>query len=118
MMKEFGSPRAMETLSEALRRLERRGFRSAFRATPEGSLELEGRTPIAPETLVVEETVRFEGASDPGDEAVVFALRSQDGGIRGTFVAAYGPQMDPACAAVLHRLPPDPRRGHDTQERP
>ena len=117
-MKELGSPRAMETLSEAIRRLERRGFRSAFRATPDGSLELEGGTPIAPETLVVDETVRFEGQSDPEDEAVVFALRSQDGRIRGTFVAAYGPQMDPACAAVLHRLPPDPRSGHDTQERP
>lgn len=117
-MKELGSPRAMETLSEAIRRLERRGFRGAFRATPAGSLELEGGTPIAPETLVVDETVRFEGQSDPEDEAVVFALRSQDGRIRGTFVAAYGPQMDPACAAVLHRLPPDPLRGKDTEERP
>ena len=115
-MQESGPHRAMETLSEALRRLERRGFRSAFRATPEGSLALEGGKPIAPETLVIDETVRFEGESDPEDEAVVFALRSQDGRLRGTFVAAFGPQMEPACAAVLHRLPPDPRPGRDTQE--
>lgn len=109
---------AMETLREALARLERRGFRSAFRAMSDGTLELDGETAIAPEALVVEETVRFEGESDPEDQAVLFALRSRDGRIRGTFIAAYGPQIEPACAAVVHRLPPEPGREQVTQARP
>ena len=102
----------METLAEALARLEKRGFRSAFQATPDGSLVIDSGPPVAPEGLIVEETVRFEGASNPGDEAVLFALRSRDGKTRGTFVTAYGPQTDPGSAEALHRLPREPRPGH------
>jgi len=108
----------METLREALSRLEKRGFCHAFRATSKGELEVRGEPAFAPETLVVEETVRFEGESDPEDQAVLLALRSRDGRIRGTFVASYGPQMEPACAAVMHRLAPDPERERAPQERP
>jgi len=108
----------METLREALARLEARGFQQAFRATPEGELEAAGEPPILPETLVIEETVRFEGDSDPEDQAVLFALRSRDGRVRGTFVAGYGPQVEPACAAVMHRLAPDPNRERPSGVRP
>lgn len=44
---------------------------------------------------VREALARFEGESDPDDEAALFALRS-------------GPRMEPAHAAVIHRLPPEP----------
>lgn len=106
----------METLREALARLEERGFDRAFRATSGGALRVEGAPPIAPESLLVEETVRFEGESDPGDEAVLFALRTPDDRIRGTFVASYGTQLDPSCAAAIERLTPAPttrRRAQD-----
>ena len=47
---------------------------------------------------IVDEIVRFEGESDPDDEAVLFALRSRDDKARGTFVAAdegtYAAQVD------------------------
>ncbi len=101
----------METLREALERLEGLGFRETFRAAPNGELEVRGQPPFAPETLVVEETVRFEGETDPQDEAVLLALRSRDGRVRGTFLAMYGPQTEPACAAAMQRLAPDPPRG-------
>jgi hypothetical protein len=94
----------METLREALERLGQRGFASSFRARPGGLLELPGESPVAPETLVVEEVVRFEGASDPADEAVLFALRSPDGRMRGTFVTSYGARTEPASAEAVHRL--------------
>lgn len=106
----------METLSEALARLEKRGFRQSLRATPAGELEVAGEPPILPETLVIEETVRFEGCSDPEDEAVLFALRSGDGGVRGTFVAMFGPGMEPASAKVMHRLAPSPSREQANRE--
>lgn len=97
-------PGTMETLREAIARLERRGFDRAFQATADGQLRAEGEPPRPPEKLIVEETVRFEGESNPGDEAVLFALRSPDDRVRGTFVASYGTQMDPDCAAAIQRL--------------
>ena len=94
----------MEPLRCAIARLERAGFRDAFRARREGFLELQSGRIHAPEDLIVDEVVRFEGESDPGDEAVLFALRSRDDQVRGTFVAAYGPGADPVSAELIRRL--------------
>ena len=96
--------KGMETLREAIRRLETRGFRDALRARPDGLLYRGRDELVAPEELIVEETVRFEGESDPADESILFALRSRDGRVRGTFLATYGTRIDPGSAAVLERL--------------
>lgn len=98
----------METLREALERFEEKGFRRAFRARPDGSLSVqdeEGEQAFAPEELVVEDVARFEGVSDPGDEAVLFALRTPDSRIRGTFSTSYGPHAEPGDAEAVRRLP-------------
>lgn len=94
----------MEPLRCAIARLERAGFREGFRARREGFLELGSGRVHAPESLVVAEIVRFEGESDPDDEAVLLALRSRDDAVRGTFVASYGPGSDPISAALIQRL--------------
>jgi nucleotide-binding universal stress UspA family protein len=106
----------METLREALARLEGRGFVQAFQAREDGRLTLPDQASVAPEELVVEETVRFEGQSDPADQAVLFALRSRDGRVRGTFVMRFGPEADPEDAAAIHRLAPDPNRRPTTEK--
>jgi nucleotide-binding universal stress UspA family protein len=94
----------LETLSDALARLERAGFRDSFHAH-DGRLrrEADART-YEPEELVVEEIVRFEGESDPADSALLFALSSHDGRARGTFVAGYGTTADEDSARVVRRL--------------
>jgi hypothetical protein len=105
----------METLHEALERLDRFGYTGAFRALPEARLglradEAHGRrsdTSYPSDAFVVEEVVRFEGQSDPGDSAVLFALRAPDGA-RGTFVASYGPQLDAESVAALEGLDANP----------
>jgi hypothetical protein len=100
-----GKRGVMETLSQAVDRLERRGYRKAFRAIAHGMLELPNGPRFEPESLVVDEVVRFEGVSDPEDEAVLFALRAPDADdVRGTFVASYGVQGDPLCALAVQRL--------------
>ncbi len=108
----------METMSQALERFEREGYRSGFRARPHGDLTIDGHELFAPEDLVVDEIVRFEGTSDPGDEAVLFALRSRDGRVRGTFATTYGMQCDPRDVEVLRRLEVRPARiqGSDVED--
>jgi len=98
------TPDPMETMSEAVARLEAAGFTESFRAGPKGVLQVRDEEPLEPESMIVEETVRFEGASDPDDSAVLFALRTHDGRHRGTFVANFGPETEPRTAAALHRL--------------
>jgi len=108
--------RTMETMGEAISRLERRGFLQAFRATQGGDLQVDNNRPLAPESLVVEEMVRFEGESDPSDEAVLFALSSADGRVQGTFAASFGTPIDAASAEAIQRLARHRRRAMQIDE--
>jgi hypothetical protein len=94
----------METLSQAVDRLSAAGYREAFRAEAGGLRAVGAGCIHEPEALVIEEALRFEGASDPEDEAAVFALRCAEHGARGTYVVAFGPGMDPLDGEMVRRL--------------
>jgi len=95
---------AMETMDAAVARLERAGYADALRARADGFLEPRTGRVHPPETLIIDEIVRFEGESDPADEAVLFAIRSRDQSVRATFVATYGPSADPVSGSLIKRL--------------
>ena len=57
-----------------------------------------------PESLVVEEVARFEGISDPADEAIVLALHCREDGIKGTYTVPFGPGMGALDAEMMHHL--------------
>ena len=59
---------------------------------------------VAPTDVQIDQVVRFEGASDPDDEAAVFALTCGDCGVKGLYVVAYGPSMSGADADVVSHL--------------
>jgi hypothetical protein len=95
----------METLIAALARLAAAGFRDSFRAQGDALYAIDAGRGFPPELLAVAELVRFEGDSDPQDELVLFALRSEDGGVRGTWLVSYGSGADAESVALLRRLP-------------
>jgi hypothetical protein len=96
----------VETLSEAIARLRARGFIRDFTAVPGGRLRCEecGQE-FDPSKVHIDEIVRFEGESDPGDESILYALSGPCGHL-GLYSAAYGPDSTPednAVAPLLHR---------------
>jgi hypothetical protein len=95
---------AMETLSEALRRLTAAGYTDDYRAEAQGLRSHASGVVHPPDSFLVDEVVRFEGDSDPSDESAVFALTSEADGTRGTYTVAYGPMMDALDADVVGRL--------------
>ena len=97
----MGDPTVVEEI-EALRR---HGFTADFSATPDGQLRCVacGHT-HSPSDAVIESTARFEGASNPDDQAVVYGLRCDRCGVRGVLVAAYGPTASAEEAAVITAL--------------
>ena len=94
----------METMVAALQRFGKRGYTDEFQARPEGLRSLATGEVFPPEELVVEDIARFEGASDPDDEATIFALRSEVGATRGTYTVTFGTQMDVLDAVMVPRL--------------
>ena len=93
------------TVVEEIAALRARGYTADFGVTPDGELRCHpcGHT-FAPSDAVIESTARFEGASDPDDQAVVFGLRCSGCGARGVLVAAYGPTATAEEAAVVTAL--------------
>ena len=95
----------METLVHALTRLRTAGYTEDFTAIAGGDLRCGGcGTEHQPESMVIEEIVRFEGDSNPDDQAILVAMKCACG-VRGLYTAAYGPDVSSDDAAALTRLP-------------
>jgi hypothetical protein len=94
----------MEELADALRRLTLAGYVDEYRAEAEGLKSSASGTCRPPEDFRVDETVRFEGESDPSEESAVFALTSRIDETRGTYTVAYGALMDGLDAEMVRRL--------------
>ena len=56
------------------------------------------------EQAQVERVYRFEGPSDPADEAIVLGVRCGACGARGIIVSAFGPDADPDVLGAVAML--------------
>ena len=89
-----------ETVSDAVRLLQSRGFDDGFTIEAKGvRCPTCGRVHPAA-SLDVTDVFRFEGPSDPGDEAIVLGVRCSSCGSRGIVVSAYGPDADDRLRAL------------------
>jgi len=93
-----------ESFSGAIQRLHQRGFTHGLTAEGGRLHDLVTGEFFDPEILTIDEVVRFEGESDPDEQAVLFALRSPQGSALGTYSAVFGPSMPPDDGDVVRRL--------------
>lgn len=93
----------MQSVSEVVDRLTRSGWSDQFRVDRGALHAVNAGCTQVPEDLHVDEIQRFEGTTDPGEEAIVLALTCGHG-VRGTWAIVYGPQMDPVEADLVGRL--------------
>jgi hypothetical protein len=99
------------TVAEEIDALRARGFSADFSVTRDGHLRCNTCGHIhRPTDITVESTARFEGASNPDDQAIVFGLRCNECDVRGVLVTAYGPTATAEEAAVMTALGRQPPR--------
>lgn len=91
------------SLLDALNDLKRRGYTLDFNLKPSAvhcaALSLE----LHPEAFTIDECYRFEGASDPDENSIIYALSSLDG-LKGTLTDAYGAYADSMSTAMIEKL--------------
>ena len=85
---------APDTVVDALHLLRGEGYTTEFQLA-DGHLRCDDGPSCQVTDAVVEKLYRFEGASDPGDEMVVFGLRDPITGRRGVLASGFGPAADP-----------------------
>lgn len=94
----------MRTLSDAIERMAGQGFTEHFQVAGNRLRALEGGKVFAANEVVIRGYDRFEGVSDPGDMAIIYAIESMTG-TRGTLVDAFGVYSDPLVSAFLDKVP-------------
>ena len=93
-----------DTLSAAVNSLNERGFTKDFNIAFDKLICHETNECLNPHEFEIMEVYRFEGETNPSDEAVVYAVESKDGTMKGTIVNAYGIYADPKSDEMIKKL--------------
>ena len=90
-----------DTVSRAIEDLRRQGFTADFNVEGDHIVCSEGK--FDADNFDVVDVYRYEGNTDPADEAAVYAIQSS-GGIKGILVTGYGASADAVSTEILEKL--------------
>ncbi len=94
----------MTTLSEVLDNLKKEGYTIDFNLADSCLICHQNSLQIHPEDFIVDRHYRFEGDTDPGDEAIVYAISSNKHNVKGTLVNGYGLYSDEMTSEMVKAL--------------
>lgn len=94
---------SMKTLSSTTRKLSQNGYATQFKALKNGLESLETHDVFAPEEVKIVNFYRFEGESDPSDNAILYVVETNSGE-KGTLTDAYGVYTDPKVSEFVKQV--------------
>jgi hypothetical protein len=92
-MQQQSNTEQMNTLSASVNKLVSEGYTENFKVDEKGLATTEDGKHYKPEQVHIKNFFRFEGASDPGDSSILYAIELDDG-TKGTLTDAYGSYDD------------------------
>ncbi|GAB2485240.1 phosphoribosylpyrophosphate synthetase [Algoriphagus taiwanensis] len=95
-------PNFEPTLVETLENLRKEGYTEDFNIRFDSLIC--GNVCLLPNQFEVDKTFRFEGNTNPSDEAILFAISSVDGDIKGVLVNSYGTYADEMTKEMVDKL--------------
>lgn len=93
-----------DTVSLTLDSLKERGYTTDFNIAFDKLICSQTKECLNPDQFEITETYRFEGETNPSDEAVVCAVESKDGKMKGAFVSAYGIYAEAISEEMMRKL--------------
>ena len=96
-----------DTVSEAVNGLKKRGYDIDFNIHPDFIICNANSISLRPSEFEITEVHRFEGPSDPADEAIVYAIESVHGH-KGILVNGYGASADELNRQMIEKLKLNP----------
>lgn len=91
------------TVTEVLNKLKEEGYVLDFNLKPHCVACQPHGIELYPEDFVIDKFYRFEGASNPVDNAIVYAISAKDGS-KGTLVDAYGVYAESLTDEMIEKL--------------
>jgi hypothetical protein len=103
----------MKTMSSCLTTLTKVGYAVQFKVTEEGLLQsLTTKDEFKPDEVKITNFYRFEGESDPSDNAILYAIKTNTGE-KGTLIDAFGIYNEPLVDDFLKEVETITKRAHD-----
>ncbi len=90
-----------ETVSKAIDELHKQGYTTDFNLEENAIVCNIGK--FSANDFEVVDVYRYEGDSDPGDEAAVYAIQSSNG-LKGVLVTGYGASSESTSPEMLRKL--------------
>lgn len=91
------------TMAEAIKGLQGKGYTVNFEYLHHAFCAVDTGETYQPQNLTICEHHRFEGASDPDDQSIIYAIETEDGK-RGIIVDAYGIYANSELEAFLEQV--------------
>lgn len=102
-MQTNSSTEEMKSLASCLNKLVLDGYTEDFKAAERGLLSLQSEKIYEPSQIHVVNFFRFEGASDPADNTILYVIETNDG-VKGTLVDAYGSYADSKVTSFMQEV--------------
>jgi len=103
IVNENNSMPYMKSLATCLNRMMTEGYTADFTVTDQGLESLNDHHNYKPEQIQVVNFFRFEGESDPDDNAILYVIETNDG-LKGTLVDAYGIYNNPRVSSFMQNV--------------
>ncbi|HTR28498.1 MAG TPA: hypothetical protein VMH27_04470 [Puia sp.] len=94
---------AYDTVVEAVQGLKQRGYTIDFNLEPDRLICHKTPLSLGPSDFEIAEVYRFEGNSDPADEAAVYAIQSHEGQ-KGLLVTGFGISAEGIGPEMIEKL--------------
>lgn len=92
------------TLSETINGLKKEGYTLDFNIHEERIVCHQTKTALSPDEFEIDKVYRFEGMSNPDDQAILYAISAPKSGVKGVLVNGYGISADEATDAIIEKL--------------
>lgn len=102
-MQQQSGTEKMNTLSACVNKLVSEGYTGNFKVDEKGLTTTENGKHYKPGEVHIKNFFRFEGASDPADSSILYAIELDDG-TKGTLTDAYGSNDDPFIGKFIKQV--------------
>jgi hypothetical protein len=93
-----------DTLSQVMERLRNEGYTDDMNLQSDHLECRNGTCRLSPKDFQVDRIFRFEGPTDPGDEAILYAISSDTFKLKGLLVNGYGIYSDETSNDLVRKL--------------
>ena len=83
----------MNTLTACVNKVVKDGYTDNLKVTAKGLYSTQKDKTYQPAEITIKDFYRFEGQSDPADNAIMYVIETPDG-VKGTLIDAYGTYAD------------------------